>query len=142
MISRFCLVYILSVTSRIVMSKQVKKQVSVLALGRSKRIDISKFKGRVYIHLNDFMKQKNFTFNVDELSQFFALKDKIERRVQRVSLELKKLELKELKKEKKEKKRLVSSDDDDDDNCGLEEKGKKIRKIEVISSSDNEGMSD
>lgn len=61
----------------------------VLALGRSKRLDFTIFKGRVYVHCNDFQRQKNITFSVEELAQFFEMRNKIERYVKKLQLRIK-----------------------------------------------------
>ena len=99
----------------------------VLGLGKSKRLDFSIFKGKVFVHCNDFMKQKNVTFNVDELAYFFSLREKIERRVKKLSQHLKK------------KKKRVDSSDDDDSSAG-EEKRKKKRKAAKVKQAKLEKM--
>ena len=52
-----------------------------IAFGRRKRIDIGKFKGKVYVHLHDMQKDKSVTLDKDELGVLFELKNKINKKI-------------------------------------------------------------
>ena len=39
----------------------------IIALGESKKMNITSYRDNVYIHFSDMKKQKNFTFNLDEI---------------------------------------------------------------------------
>ena len=55
-----------------------------IAFGRRKRIDIGMFKGKVYVHLHDMTKNKSVTLDKDELCLFFELKNKINKKVNKM----------------------------------------------------------
>ena len=83
------------------------KKYRCLNIGRRKRIDITIFKGEIYIHFNDMKKDKSFTFHKSELDQLFGMKKKIARRVKKLR--------KIIKQEKKAEPKSDSSDEEDDD---------------------------
>ena len=108
------------------------KKYRFLNIGRRKRIDITIFKGEIYIHFNDMKKDKSFTFHKSELDQLFGMKKKIARRVKKLR--------KIIKQEKKAEPKSDSSDEEDDD-IVEKKKSKKQAKVKKLTKTENIEMS-
>ena len=96
---------------------------NTIAFGRRKRIDITKFRGVLYMHLHDMQKGKSITLQKDEYDVLLELRNKINKKVEKV-LKLSK-EQTENDKERKNKKKARQQD-----------KKEIIRRKESESSSD------
>ena len=113
--------YIIHNITLIIMSNTIKYP--TIAFGRRKRIDITKFRGVVYIHLHDMQKGKSITLQKDEYDVLVELRNKINKKVEKV-LKLSK-EQTENDKDRKNKKKARQQD-----------KKEIIRRKESESSSD------
>ena len=99
-----------------------KTKYPTIAFGRRKRIDISKFKGKIYVHIHDMQKDKSITLDKDEISVLYQLKSKINKKIQKI----------------------IKSDIEDQENSKDKSSKKKNNKYKAkdSESSSDEGMGD
>ena len=72
----------------------------LITIGEKKRVDISLFKGQVYLHFHDMIRNKNVTFSRDEFDTLVRKLPKISDKVKRIGQSAKEKKQKATKKTK------------------------------------------
>ena len=57
-----------------------------IPFGKKKRLDITRFRGREYVHLHDMVKDKNMSLQKSEYDELVKLKTKIEKRIKKIKM--------------------------------------------------------
>ena len=69
------------------------QRASVIPFGRRKRLDITAFRGEVYVHINDLMKSKCVSLQILELEELLSCKPKIDKKVNQLKRKLRQNEI-------------------------------------------------